>query len=343
MSARRPLPRHLATESFSTSELRDAGLPTDRARASDVEGFAHGLYRHNDPPPGSWSDHDLPDPGHGLTPHDVRAFLRLREDVVISHQSAAHLYGVPLPDWAAPPRSGRSNSSSGADPVSPSPHPRPLHLTVPHSRSRVRRPGMSEHQRFIPCGDIVLRFGIRVTSPARTWLDLATLAPRMTRDDLVVAGDHLVKHPWVTGIGRTDPVTTLTDIRSTMLRVGRFRGIRAAREAIDLVRVGSDSPPESRLRIALVDAGMPEPELQVPADPADPDSPKTDLGLRGWKIALQYEGAHHRDTRQQALDARRDAWFQRYGWFVIKVTSDDLRDGFRRVIRLVAEQITAAA
>jgi hypothetical protein len=180
---------------------------------------------------------------------------------------------------------------------------------------------------------------IRVTTAARTWLDLAAVHPRLDRDDLIVAGDHLVNLPWLTGVGRTDPITTLAEIRAAMQRAGRFRGITAAREALEFVRVGADSPPESRTRLALVDAGLPEPELQVPADPADPCSPRADLGLVRWKIALQYEGYHHRDARQQAADAHRDAWFQTHGWLVIKVTSADLRDGFRRVVRLVREHI----
>lgn len=343
MTARRPLPPHLITDAFSTAELRNAGLPPDRNRATDLERYAHGLHRPTEAPPGSWTDLDLPDPGHGLSPRDVRAFLRLREDVVVSHQSAAHLHGVPLPGWAAPPWTPPGDAATGSESPNPSPSPRTLHVSVPHGRSRVRRPGITEHQRLIPCADIVIRNGIRVTSPSRTWLDLATLTPRMTRDDLVIAGDHLVRHPWVTGTGRTEPATTPAEIRRTLLRVGRFRGVRAAREALELIRVGSDSPPESRLRLAFVDAYMPEPELQVLADPIDPSSPRADLGLPRWRIALQYEGAHHRDPRQQAMDARRDAWFQQHGWFVIKVTSEDLDDGFRRVIRLVAQRIVAAA
>ncbi|MDI3330718.1 MAG: hypothetical protein QJR09_08280 [Micrococcus sp.] len=323
MNARRPLPPPLDEDSFSTAELRAAGLGLDRTTARDVQRFSHGLYRPSGPSQPSWESSGLADPGHGLSPQDVRALLRHRTDAVVSHQSAGHLYQVPLLRWTSPPHAS-------------------LHVSVPHGGSRIRRAGIVEHRRAVPEADVVHRLGIRVTGAARTWLDLATVSPPLGRDELVIAGDHLVRHPWLTGVGRTEPLTTVAEIRAALQRAGRFRGVTAAREALELVRVGADSPPETRTRLALVDAGLPEPELQVPADPADPYSPRADLGLVRWKIALQYEGYHHRDARQQAADARRDVWFQLHGWLVIKITSEDLHDGFRRVVRLVRERIAAS-
>ncbi|QCU77331.1 hypothetical protein E7744_03200 [Citricoccus sp. SGAir0253] len=330
MIARRPLPPHLEGQSFSTAELRAAGLGLARTNARDVQRFSHGLYRGAGPSGPSWQACGLEDPGHGLSPQDVRALLRLRPDAVVSHLSAAHLYRVPLPRGLTASPAGRSPAGPGS-----------LHLSVPHDGSRIRREGVVAHRRAVPDADVTSRLGLRVTSAARTWLDLAALWPRLDRDDLVVAGDHLVRHPWVRGEGRTDPLTTVTEVRAALHRAGRFRGIVAAREALDLVRVGADSPPETRLRLALVDAGLPEPGLQVPADPDDPSSPRADLGLVPWRIALQYEGHHHRDARQQELDAYRDAWFQVHGWLVIKVTGADLRNGFRRVVRLVRERMAS--
>jgi hypothetical protein len=330
MNARRPLPPHLDGGSFSTAELRASGLDLNRTLARDVQRFSHGLYRPSDSPHWSWESSGLTDPGYGFSPQDVRALLRRRSDVVVSHLSAAHLYQVPLARRVAHP-----------DGVKQQDRARSLHVSVPHGGSRIRRAGIVEHRRTVPEADVVYRLGIRVTGAARTWLDLATLSPQLDRDDLVIAGDHLVRHPWLSGVGRTDPLTTLAEIRAALQRAGRFRGIAAAREALELVRVGADSPPETRTRLAMMDAGLPEPELQVPADPADPYSPKADLGLVRWKIALQYEGYHHRDARQQSADARRDVWFQTRGWLVIKITSEDLRDGFRRVVRLVRERISS--
>lgn len=41
------------------------------------------------------------------------------------------------------------------------------------------------------------------------------------------------------------------------------------------------------------------------------------------RIAVQYDGRHHRSREQQATDAYRDAWFQQRGWWVIRLTWAD--------------------
>ena len=111
--------------------------------------------------------------------------------------------------------------------------------------------------------------------------------------------------------------------------------MRLAREALHLVRVGADSPPETELRLALIEAGLPEPELQVPGDPQDRFARIVDLGYRAWRLALQYDGEHHRSREQQARDARRDGWLQDHGWRSLRLTADDRLTGFARAIESV--------
>jgi hypothetical protein len=173
-----------------------------------------------------------------------------------------------------------------------------------------------------------------MTTPERTWCDLSSLLRPGQEDLLVAAGDYLVTPPW-TPYGRDEPITSVARIQRTLAEAGRFKGVRLARAALPLVRVGADSVPETLLRLALVNAGLPEPELQVRADPHDRLSPRADLGYQPWRIALQYDGEHHRSKEQQARDARRDAWFQSHGWMVIRVTAADLQDGFAHVITVV--------
>lgn len=329
MNARQPLPPHLAHQSFSTRELSSAGIGIQRTRAQDLHRFAQGMYHANTAPSSAWSDHGRPEPGHGLSPSNLRSLLRHHPRAVVSHLSAAHLFDVPAPRG---PR-----TAAQVDRLSP----QAIHLTTPRGQ-RLRRNATVEHQRPLSETDITHLFGIRVTTSARTWLDLASMTPWMDVEALVIAGDFIINRPWLPGLGRTEPLTTIEEIRQCMLRAGRFVGISAAREALDLIRVGSDSPQETRLRLALRNAGLPEPGLQVSADPADAWAPHADLGFLEWKIALQYEGAHHRDRRQQEIDARRDAWFQSHGWFVIKVTAADERQGFRRVIDLIRRHIAIA-
>ncbi|WP_367400617.1 endonuclease domain-containing protein [Arthrobacter sp. PsM3] len=108
-----------------------------------------------------------------------------------------------------------------------------------------------------------------------------------------------------------------------------------ARQALELIRPGSDSAPETFLRLALTDAGLPEPELQLKIMPGDPYSPAADLGYRRQRVAIQYDGGHHRTREQQSRDNRRDESFNAAGWRYFKFNADDLADDFRGAVRRV--------
>jgi very-short-patch-repair endonuclease len=79
----------------------------------------------------------------------------------------------------------------------------------------------------------------------------------------------------------------------------------------------------------------------VPADPSDPYTPVADLGYRDLRIAIQYDGRHHRTAEQQAADVYRDDRFRELGWTVVRLTWLDQRQGFARLIRTVREGIAA--
>ncbi|MFC7849542.1 hypothetical protein ACFUTU_13815 [Arthrobacter sp. NPDC057388] len=90
---------------------------------------------------------------------------------------------------------------------------------------------------------------------ARTWVDLGSVLPI---DDLVVAGDAIVsEHARLFGPPRVAMVP-LARLREFVDGANGIHGVRKARLALDLVRVGVDSPPESKLRLLLDDAGLPE-------------------------------------------------------------------------------------
>jgi hypothetical protein len=111
-----------------------------------------------------------------------------------------------------------------------------------------------------------------------------------------------------------------------------LKGVEKARLALDEMRVGADSFPETFLRLALLDAHMPEPELQLRLDPDDPRSPAADLGYRSYRIAVQYDGAHHLSREQQSRDNRRDEHFHSAGWSYFKPNADDLAEDFQGLI-----------
>lgn len=252
---------------------------------------------------------------------------------MLSHETAAHLHGIPTP-WRPWLRLDPLGDAVGTA--------APVHLTVPAGTQRIRREGLMDHRRRLPPEHITELHGLRVTTLERTWLDLCSLGSPWHLPDLVAAGDHCVKRPW-SSAGRLRPLTTPALLQRALLQAGRFKGIRPARAALDLVRVGADSPAETRVRLALIDAGLPEPQLQLRIDPDDPFSPEADLGYRDLRLSIQYDGATHRTPGQQTRDARRERYCLERGWLPVRLTVDDEREDFRALITLVRRRRREAA
>ena len=175
----------------------------------------------------------------GLTSQDryldhIRAVVATRRhDPVVSHQSAAALWGIPVAG----------------------PRPETVHvLAVPASRVRSKN-GVFVHRTAFDWAEVVELDGVLVTSPARTLLDLARTA---SFEDAVVALDHSINPRRA-----TPEVLVHPDELSDMLaRCGSLRGRTMAQRAIDFARPNADNPGESLSRVAIFELGFPDPELQ---------------------------------------------------------------------------------
>lgn len=178
-----------------------------------------------------------------------------------------------------------------------------------------------------------------MTTRSRTWLDLAR---RLPLNDLVCIADQLVRMPRPEFEGRDTPFTTPSELRAMVERHGNRQGVVRAREALDLMRVGADSAPESMLRLAMLDAGLPEPELQVRLRARDPLSPSADLGFSSRRLAIQYDGGHHLEEEQIFSDRRRDKAFRAAGWTVLVFGKDDLADNFDSAVRQIKKALRNA-
>jgi len=110
-------------------------------------------------------------------------------------------------------------------------------------------PGIVVRNERIETDEIVEIAGLPVTTPERTALDLARHAPR---DSAVISLDALARATGVTVSG----VLPLVD---------RYRGARELCRSIAALRLmdgKSQSPRETSVRLALVDAGFPAPRTQ---------------------------------------------------------------------------------
>lgn len=187
-----------------------------------------------------------------------------------------------------------------------------IHLTAPGDDTRSVRRGVNAH-RARPGARPVRIAGLPVSSPADVILDLA--ASRVDLVELVVAGDSLVKSA---GLDREILVHT-ADAWSG-------RGARLVRRAAGLIRAGVDSAPESRLRMLIVLAGLPEPVVNYIIRTADGQWQwRFDLCYPTLKLIIEYDGRQHAENASQwSKDIRRREELERLGWTLIIINAEAL-------------------
>ncbi|MBO0808345.1 MAG: DUF559 domain-containing protein [Actinobacteria bacterium] len=154
--------------------------------------------------------------------------------------------------------------------------------------------------------------GCRVTTASRTAWDLAR---RVTLVEAVVAVDALARR------GSFVPADLL-DWRAT--RPGA-RGCRRLGRVVALADPRAESPPESRLRVGLVLAGLPAPEVQYGiVDEHGFALARADLAYPEAKLAIEYDGRTHLDPVQTERDRQRDAELAAHGWETLRLGRDQL-------------------
>lgn len=239
-----------------------------------------------------------------------RAYVPVAPDNFrFSHVTAARLHGIPLPE--------REERRSGLD------------VTV-GSGTRARRAGVIGH-RVARLPPVVESEGLPVVPVEQAWLQLGAV---LTLDELIVAGDHLVR--------RKRPPSSLERMADLLAAANGQRGIALARRALLEVRAGTDSPPESRLRLLIVRAGLPEPVIGHTVYSEGYWVGTPDLAYVRERIALDFDGRIHRDNdRVYEDDVERRQLFADADWRYITVTNETLRvpRGFlARLERLLAKR-----
>jgi G:T-mismatch repair DNA endonuclease (very short patch repair protein) len=124
----------------------------------------------------------------------------------------------------------------------------------------------------------------------------------------------------------------------------RGRGKRRAAAALERIREGAESRPETLVRLALVDAGLPEPEVNVDIhDEAGRFLGRGDLVYRRWRLVVEYDGDQHRvDTMQFDRDVRRLDDLAAAGWRVIRVVGRSFFQDCAATVERVARALLAA-
>ncbi|WP_205787306.1 hypothetical protein [Specibacter cremeus] len=246
-----------------------------------------------------------------------RPYTQVTVDGVVSHVTAAQIHGLVLPNRLA----GR--------PV--------IDLARPRGKSNVRRRHVVGHRLELGEGEVVLVAGVPVTSVARTWLDLASV---LGLDDLVAMGDQIVNEHHRNFGPRKVALVPLAKLQEYVASKRCVRGIAKARAALALVRVGVDSPRETRVRLMLQRAGLPEfvPDHPIRNERGEPDV-WPDLACDEFRTCVEYEGMHHLTVGQQASDHDRDFRTRQLGWHQARINDDDMRAGSAVVVAKVARML----
>ncbi|WP_422115896.1 hypothetical protein [Brachybacterium sp. UNK5269] len=263
---------------------------------------------------------------------------RVQRGSVLSHTTAALLWGVPLP-WRLedgvgllrrpdlPTREGvplipavlpdRSLAAGAKLPM--------LHCRVERGGSAGVSRGAVVHR----CrgGEIARVGGLIVSSPGDTLRELATLMPLW---DVVAAIEAVV------GPQTTTARTTLPALSEVIAEAHRRAGAPRLRAALDLARMSVRSPGETVMRLLLDAVGFPSATPNLPVrDPVSNQLREIDLAWEAVGLGLEYDGEGHRLTKEQWREdeARREE-LASYGWTLVRANGDDLWRPLRLLLRL---------
>lgn len=214
------------------------------------------------------------------------ALLACGGDAVLSHSSAAFLWGItapPLPDAY-------------------------VHVTVIGRKVR-SRPGLVAHRSStLQPADVRRVHGLSVTSPARTLFDLA--AANDAELERAFAGAHAQR------------LVTPRELSETINRAGPRRGVRAIRALIDDNATGfTRSHAERLLRKLIRDARIPQPRFNVAFRQYELDACWSEQ-----RLVVEVDGfGFHGHRAQFERDRRKDMELTAAGYRVIRVTWNQLK------------------
>ena len=195
--------------------------------------------------------------------------------------------------------------------------------------SRTARPGVRLHIAALPSGHVTVSSGVRVTSVARTVVDLARTSSFRAG---VVAADSALRGKQV----------SKDELRAVVADCVRWPGIRQASLVVEFSDGRSESALESISRVAFRDHRIPAPELQVQVGGDNGVVGRADFLWRRYRTIGEADGAlKYANTGRAISQLRRDAALRAAGFEVVHFTwpeivrtpgqvAASIREAFRR-------------
>lgn len=194
---------------------------------------------------------------------------------------------------------------------------------------RLRAPDTRPH-RLKPRLDRTRRHGLPVTTAPQTFIHLARW---IDLPDLVAFGDRLCKREG----GVTAPSELVAYVEGWDGQC-RAEALAAAR----LVRARTDSVTETKLRLLMVLAGLPEPVVNHPVAVDDATTWFLDLAYPEVLLAIEYDGRWHDAPEQKAKDRIRRERLRLLGWTVIVLTAADVFDAPEATLHRITGELVGA-
>jgi very-short-patch-repair endonuclease len=185
----------------------------------------------------------------------------------------------------------------------------PVAVTAPGTSGRARRRGIHLHRAPLPPEDVIVRDGLRVTSPERTLLDLAaTLGERELERALDEA--HY--------LNRVSAATLAGALERNRARPG-VAALRALLRGHELGSTRTETALEESFLRATRAAGLPLPRCQQWIG-----RHRVDFLWAAERVIVEVDGPAHRRRSHQLRDAARDVELDGRGYEVLRVDEDEV-------------------
>jgi len=170
----------------------------------------------------------------------------------------------------------------------------------------------------------------RATTPAWTAVEVARQLPRPRALATLDAALHSRR-------------CTPADLAAAVdLQSGR-RGIIAVRDLLPLADGRAESAMESEARLAMLDHGLPRPELQHVITGHDGERWRVDFAWPEARVAAEYESVEfHSGAADMVRDRKRLAGIQETGWILIPIVASDVRRTPARMCARIRRHLEAA-
>lgn len=213
------------------------------------------------------------------------------------------------------------------------PGPPVLEVVVPRDAVVPRRRDVKARTADLPAHDVV-RLGPQAVPCLRPVRAVADLLRALPLGEAVVVADATL-HSGLADAGA---------LRDELAAHARLRGVVQARRALELADRRAESPPESRLRFALREAGLDPVPQYVVLDAHGHFVARVDLALPERRLAVEHDGkVVHEGADAFVADRRRQNALVAAGWTVLRFTAADLRRGAAPAVAQVLGLLHRAA